>query len=157
MGATLQGESAHRIAMGAETLSLRIERISKSAAGIAKFLATHPLVSKVYYPGLVAHPQHKRASTLFKSYGGLISIELIQGIDHIQFLRNLRLVICSSHLGDNRTLAIPVADTIYHEMGAQRREAMGISDSLIRFSIGMEDVSDLIADFEQALAAMKSC
>jgi O-acetylhomoserine (thiol)-lyase len=80
-----------------------------------------------------------------------MSIELADNIDCLDFLNRLQLVISSSHLGDNRTLAIPVAQTIYWEMGPARRAEMGIADSLIRLSIGIEDIDDLIADFTQAL------
>jgi O-acetylhomoserine (thiol)-lyase len=89
---------------------------------------------------------------LFKNYGALMSIELQDDIDCFDFLNRLQLVISSSHLGDNRTLAIPVAHTIYWEMGPERRAEMGIVDSLIRLSIGIEDIDDLIGDFTQALA-----
>jgi O-acetylhomoserine (thiol)-lyase len=107
---------------------------------------------KVYYPGLEDHPQHRLASELFKNHGALISIELADGIDCFDFLNRLKLVISSSHLGDNRTLAIPVAHTIYWEMGQARRAEMGIAESLVRLSIGIEDIDDLVGDFQQALA-----
>ncbi len=151
-GATLVAESAHRLAMGAETLALRMERASANTLQLARFLAAHPKVTKVYYPGLEDHPQHRLSGELFRSYGALMSIELADGIDCFDFLNRLKLVISSSHLGDNRTLAIPVAHTIYWEMGAARRAEMGIADSLIRLSIGIEDADDLIGDFRQALA-----
>ena len=80
-----------------------------------------------------------------------MSIELTDGIDCFDFLNRLKLVISSSHLGDNRTLAIPIAHTIYWEMGPARRAEMGIADSLIRLSIGIEDIDDLMDDFRQAL------
>ena len=151
IGATLAAEPAHRIATGAETLALRMECSSGNALALARFLAAHPKVTKVYYPGLADHPQHKLASELFKCYGALMSIELAEGIDCFDFLNRLELVISSSHLGDNRTLAIPIAQTIYWEMGAARRAEMGIAESLIRLSIGIEDEVDLIGDFRQAL------
>ncbi len=152
VGATLAAEAAHRLAMGAETLALRMERASANCLQLARFLAQHPKVTKVYYPGLEDHPQHKLAGELFRTYGALMSIELADNIDCLDFLNRLQLVISSSHLGDNRTLAIPVAQTIYWEMGPERRAEMGIADSLIRLSIGIEDIDDLIADFTQALA-----
>ncbi|HVK55215.1 MAG TPA: cystathionine gamma-synthase family protein [Burkholderiales bacterium] len=152
LGSTLSAEHAHRLAIGAETLALRMERSSDNALQLARFLASHPKVAKVYYPGLEDHPQHQLARELFKTSGALMSIELKDGIDCFDFLDRLRLVISSSHLGDNRTLAIPVAHTIYWEMGAERRAEMGIADSLIRLSIGIEDFTDLRGDFEQALA-----
>jgi O-acetylhomoserine (thiol)-lyase len=153
VGSTLAAEAAHRIAVGAETLSLRMERSSDNALRLARFLTGHPKVTRVYYPGLPDHPQHRLAGELFKTYGALMSMELAQGIDCFDFLNRLKLVISSSHLGDNRTLAIPIAHTIYWEMGPQRRAEMGIADSLIRLSIGIEDFDDLAEDFRQALEA----
>ncbi|MDH3315541.1 MAG: cystathionine gamma-synthase family protein [Betaproteobacteria bacterium] len=151
VGGTLAAEPAHRLAQGAETLALRMDRCCANALALARFLAGHPKVTRVYYPGLEDHPQHRLASELFKAYGGLMSFELADGIDCFDFLNGLKLVISSSHLGDNRTLAIPIAHTIYWEMGPARRAEMGISESLIRVSVGIEDVDDLIGDFGQAL------
>ena len=151
-GGTLAAEAAHRLAIGAETLALRLDRSSSNALQLANVLASHPRIAKVHYPGLEAHPQHRLAGELFKSYGALLSIELADGMDCFDFLNRLKLVISSSHLGDNRTLAIPIAHTISWEMGPERRAEMGIVDSLIRLSIGIEDVDDLIGDFQQALA-----
>ncbi|MGH8647809.1 MAG: cystathionine gamma-synthase family protein [Burkholderiales bacterium] len=151
VGSTLAAEPAHRLATGAETLALRMDRSSDNALQLARFLARHPKVTRVYYPGLDDHPQHRLATELFKSYGALMSIELANGMDCFDFLNRLKLVISSSHLGDNRTLAIPIAHTIYWEMGPERRAEMGIADSLIRLSIGIEDLEDLIGDFKQAL------
>jgi O-acetylhomoserine (thiol)-lyase len=153
VGSTLAAEPAHRIATGAETLALRMDRACDNALQLARFLAKHPKVTKVYYPGLEDHPQHRLAKELFKAHGALMSFELADGIDCFDFLNRLKLVISSSHLGDNRTLAIPIAHTIYWEMGAERRAEMGIADSLIRLSIGIEDLDDLIGDFQQALAS----
>lgn len=152
VGATLSAEAAHRLAQGAETLALRMERAAGNSLQLARLLAKHPKVTKVYYPGLEDHPQHQLAGELFRNYGALMSIELADDIDCLDFLNRLQLVISSSHLGDNRTLAIPVAQTIYWEMGPARRAEMGIADTLIRLSIGIEDIEDLIADFTQALA-----
>jgi O-acetylhomoserine (thiol)-lyase len=153
VGATLAAEPAHRLATGAETLALRMEKACGNALALARFLAAHAKVTKVYYPGLEDHPQHKLAGELFRGHGALMSFELAAGIDCFDFLNRLQLVISSSHLGDNRTLAIPIAQTIYWEMGAARRAQMGIAESLIRLSIGIEDTEDLIGDFGQALDA----
>lgn len=154
VGSTLAAEGAHRLAIGAETLALRMEKASGNALRLAQFLAGHPKIKKVYYPGLEGHPQHRIARELFKAYGALMSVELADGIDCFDFLNRLKLVISSSHLGDNRTLAIPVAHTIYWEMGPERRAEMGIVDSLVRLSIGIEDIDDLVGDFQQALEAL---
>jgi O-acetylhomoserine (thiol)-lyase len=153
MGGTLRAEDAHRIAIGAETLQLRVERTSANALALAQWLEAQPEVARVYYPGLPSHAQHERAAALFSAFGPLLAFELRTGIGHFDFLDALQLVVLSSHLADNRTLAIPVADTIFFEMGAQGRAAMGIADSLIRVSVGIEDVEDLRADFAQALRA----
>jgi O-acetylhomoserine (thiol)-lyase len=151
-GGTLSPEQAHHIAAGAETLALRMERTCANAQAVAEFLAWHPKVRAVHYPGLPAHPQHARAKALFRGFSGLFSFELVDGVDCFDVLNRLAIVISSSNLGDNRTLAIPVAHTIYWEMGPERRAEMGIADSLIRVSIGIEDTADLVADFAQALA-----
>jgi O-acetylhomoserine (thiol)-lyase len=152
-GGTLAAGDAHPIAVGAETLVLRMERTCANAQALAMFLASHPRVRKVYYPGLASHPQHALARSLFSGFGGLFAFELADGIDCFDFLNRLGIVISSSNLGDNRTLAIPVAHTIFWEMGAERRAAMGIAEALIRISVGIEDLDDLIADFTQALEA----
>lgn len=151
-GAALGPEAAHHIAVGAETLALRLERQCRNTHTLTEFLEAHPSVAKVYYPGLAAHPQHERAMRLFRHPGALFSFELDPAIDLFDFLNRLDVVIKSSNLGDNRTLAIPVAHTIYYEMGPERRASMGIDDSLVRISTGIEDSDDLIADFDQALA-----
>jgi len=151
-GGTLAAEQAHHISVGAETLALRMERICANAQALAEWLAQQPKVRKVYYPGLPSHPQHALAGRLFRHYGGLLSFELADGQDPFEVLNRFRIVVLSSNLGDNRTLAIPVAHTIFYEMGPERRAAMGIADSLIRISVGIEDRDDLIADFAQALA-----
>ena len=152
LGATLGPEAAHHIALGAETLALRVDRQSANARAIAACLDAHPRIERVYHPSLPAHPEHDRAARLFRDFGALLSFELDPGIDIFEFMNALDVVVSSSNLGDNRTLAIPVAHTIYFEMGAQRRASMGIAESLIRVSVGIEDEADLIGDFEAALA-----
>ena len=150
-GASLGPEAAHHLGVGAETLALRMERQCANTRTLAAYLHAHAKVRRVYYPGLPEHPEHGRAKALFRHPGALFSFELEDGVDAFAFLNRLRVVVKSSNLGDNRTLAIPVAETIYYEMGAERRASMGIADSLIRISTGIEDVEDLIADFAQAL------
>jgi len=153
VGATLGADAAHRIATGAETLALRMDRACDNALRLARWLAAQPGVKRVNHPGLETHPQHANARRWFKAAGALLSFELDASRDCLAFLDALQLVIKSSHLGDNRTLAIPVAHTIFWEMGLARRQAMGIAESLIRVSVGIEDHEDLLADFEQAMSA----
>ena len=150
-GASLGPEAAHHISVGSDTLALRMDKICDNALELAQYLQNHKNVSKVYYPGLADHPEHNLSSSLFRHHGGIFSIELVDGIDCFDFINRLDLVVCSSNLGDTRSLAIPVAHSIYYEMGPERRASMGIADSLVRFSIGIEDADDLLADFEQAL------
>ena len=150
-GAALGPEAAHHLATGAETLALRLERQCANARALTERLVAHDRVAKVYYPGLPDHPQHALARELFRHPGALFGFELADGVDLFAFLNRLQVVVKSSNLGDNRTLAIPVAHTIYHEMGPERRASMGIADSLIRISVGIEDADDLVEDFEQAL------
>ncbi|MBS02650.1 MAG: hypothetical protein CMQ24_08090 [Gammaproteobacteria bacterium] len=150
-GATLGPEAAHHLSIGSDTLGLRMDRICANALALAKWLDADPRVQRVYYPGLPGHPEHALASRLFGGFGGILSIDLPPPLDCFDFLNRLELVICTSNLGDTRSLAIPVAHSIYFEMGPERRAEMGIDDSLVRFSIGIEDEADLIADFDQAL------
>ena len=153
LGASLGPEAAHHVAMGAETLALRVQRQSENAMAMCEFLHAHPKIKKVYYPGLAEHPQHARAGELFRAFGGLFSFELQSDVDLWEFLNRLQVIVKSSNLGDNRTLAIPVAHTIYFEMGPERRASMGIDESLIRISSGIEDSEDLLADLHQGLCS----
>ncbi|WP_426163387.1 cystathionine gamma-synthase family protein [Pseudoduganella sp. S-14] len=150
-GASLAPEAAHHIAVGAETLALRMDRTSANARALAEMLEADERVAAVYYPGLKSHPQHGIAAELFKDFGSLLSFELKEGIDCFDYLNKLKLAIPTSNLGDTRTLVIPVSHTIFYEMGPERRASMGIAESLIRVSVGIEDTADLIADFKNAL------
>ncbi|KAJ1383921.1 Cys/Met metabolism PLP-dependent enzyme-domain-containing protein, partial [Ochromonadaceae sp. CCMP2298] len=152
MGATLSPESAHAISIGLETLVLRTDKVCENALRLASYLHNHDKVSAVYYPGLADHPQHFLAREYFDGYGGILSLDLVEDIDPIKFLNALKLVICATHLGDTRTLALPVASTIYFESSAKERQQMGVNDNMIRMSIGIEDIDDIVADFEQAFA-----
>jgi O-acetylhomoserine (thiol)-lyase len=150
-GASLGPEAAHHIAVGSETMALRVERQCANALALAQMLEADERVAAVYYPGLPSHPQHAIAGELFHAYGSLLSFELQEGIDCFDYLNRLQLAIPASNLGDTRTLVIPVAHTIFYEMGPERRAAMGIAESLIRVSLGIEDTADIVGDFRQAL------
>lgn len=152
MGASLGPEAAHHLAVGSETLSLRMNKACSNAKILAEYCEQNNKVNRVYYPGLESHPQHERAKELFADFGALFSIDLAENVDCFEILNKMESVVSSSNLGDTRSLAIPVAHTIYFEMGAQRRASMGIDDSMLRFSIGIEDIDDLLQDFQQALA-----
>ncbi|MDB5762626.1 MAG: putative O-acetylhomoserine aminocarboxypropyltransferase [Herminiimonas sp.] len=150
-GASLGPEAAHHLAVGSETMALRLERECANALALARMLEADDRVAAVHYPGLTSHPQHAIATDLFDAYGGLFSFELKDGIDCFDYLNRLKLGVPASNLGDTRTLVIPVAHTIFYEMGPERRAGMGIAESLIRVSVGIEDTADLLKDFSQAL------
>lgn len=150
-GGAPDADAAHRLAIGAETLALRLCRAANNALQLARALESHAAVARVHYPGLPSHAQHARAQALFRHPGALLAFELREGLDVFATLNRLRLGVLSSNLGDNRTLVIPVAHTIFYELGAERRAAMGIADSLVRVSVGIEDPEDLLADFDAAL------
>ncbi len=150
-GGTLSPEAAHSLSVGSETLALRMDRSCANAMNLANYFEEHPKIKKVFYPGLAHHPQHDLAKKLFLNTGSLLSIELDESIDCFAFLNKLQLVVKSSNLGDTRTLAIPVAHTIFNELGPEKRAEMGISDNMIRLSIGIEDIDDLLGDFGNAL------
>ncbi|MEM1437074.1 MAG: cystathionine gamma-synthase family protein [Pseudomonadota bacterium] len=152
-GAALGPEAAHHLGIGAETLALRMARQCDTAQRLTTVLAEHPKVARVYYPGRPDHPQHERAKTLFRSFGALFSFELAPEQDIWRFMAALNVIVKSSNLGDNRTLIIPVAHTIFHEVGPERRAAMGIADSLMRVSVGIEEPEDLERDLIAALDA----
>lgn len=153
MGATLAAEPAHRISLGAETLALRLARACSNANALATMLEGHPDIDSVAYPGLGTHPQHERASRLFNGfYGTLLSFAPASHVDCFELLNHLKVAVLATHVGDTRTLCLPAAHTIYHEMGPEMRARMGIADNLIRVSVGIEDEADLLDDFANALS-----
>ncbi|GHA67441.1 hypothetical protein GCM10009007_05090 [Formosimonas limnophila] len=155
IGGALSADSAQQIALGLETFFLRVERASANALKLAQWLAQHPAVEHVDYPGLPNHPQHLRAQQMFgaNGFGTLLSFTVKNDAKHpFEVLDSLKFVMMSTGLGDNRTMTLPVAQTIYAEMSAERRAEWGIEDGLIRVAVGIEQIDDLIADWEQALA-----
>jgi O-acetylhomoserine (thiol)-lyase len=152
MGATLSPEQAHRISLGAETLALRVAQTSATALSLARFLQSHPSIAAVHYPMLESHPQHALAVRHFKAGSWLMAFELREGLDMQATLNRLQLPIKATGLGDNRSLIIPVAPTIFWEAGPAVRAQMGIADGLVRVSVGLEDADELIADFDRALS-----
>lgn len=152
LGGTLSSEQAHAISVGAETLALRVKQTSATALTLAQWLEAHPKISAVHYPGLPSHPHHARAAQLFDAASWLLGFELRDPATLNEVLNRLQLPVKATGLGDTRSLIIPVAPTIFWEAGAERRAKMGIADGLVRLSVGLEDPTDLINDFSQALA-----
>lgn len=152
-GASLDPMSAYLLLRGMKTLSLRIERQNASALEIARWLERHPRVSQVNYPGLTSHPQHGIAADQMRGFGGMLSFALKGGFDEVKrALPKLHLMHRAANLGAVETVGGPPATTSHVECSAEERAAMGIPEGLIRYSVGIEAVEDLIADLAQALA-----
>jgi len=126
---------------------------NQSALAIARFLQSHPSVEMVNYPGLDTHPGHARASELFEGFGGMMSFEIRGGLEAAeQFIERVTLPICAPSLGGVEALITRPAATSHAGMAPEDRKALGISDSLIRLSVGLESTEEMIADFDQALS-----
>ncbi len=152
-GASLDAMSAYLLLRGMKTLSLRVERQNASALEIARWLERHPRVSQVNYPGLASHPQHDIAANQMRGFGGMLSFALKGGFDEVtRVLPKLHLMHRAANLGAVETGGGPPATTSHVECSAEERAAMGIPEGLIRYSVGIEAVEDLIADLAQALA-----
>lgn len=154
-GATLHPMSAYLLLRGLKTLQLRVERQNKSALEIAKWLKNHPKVEDVFYPGLETHQHHDIASKQMNGFGGMMSFSLKGGFEKVKdFLPRLKLVHLAASLGAVGTLAGPPKVTSHVEMSEKERADLGIPESLIRYSVGIEDIEDLIEDLKQALDAI---
>ena len=153
-GATLHPEAAYLLLRGMKTLQLRIERQNASALRIARWLHDHPLVRSVFYAGLESHPGHEVATRQMPGgYGGMLSFELTGDFSAVAaFLPHLRYAHRAANLGAVETVVAPPRTGSHVELTADERAALGIPEGLVRYSTGIEDPDDLIADLEQALA-----
>lgn len=153
LGGSLDPHACFLLHRGLKTLSVRMRYQNESALKIARFLMAHPEVSKVYYPGLPEHSGHERARAYFDGFGGMLSFELKGGLDAAnRLLEKVTLPVSAPSLGGVESLITRPAATSHAGVSPKDRAAMGISDSLIRFSVGLEASEDLMADFEQALS-----
>jgi cystathionine gamma-synthase len=151
-GATLHPMAAYLMIRGLKTLALRIERQNENAMQIARFLKAHPKVVDVFYPGLETHEHHEIAKKQMRGFGGMMSFFLNGDFDSVRkFLPRLKYAHIAANLGPVETVAGPPRTTSHVEVSEAQRTAMGIPESLIRYSVGIEDVDDLIADLEDAL------
>lgn len=151
-GAILSPFDSYLVMRGIKTLAIRIERHNNNAYKIAKYLANHPKVKKVYYPGLRTHPQHELAKKQMNGFGGMLSFELKGGIQKsISFLENLQIFAVAESLGGVESLAEHPAIMTHASILKEEREKIGITDALVRLSVGIEDVEDLLEDLAQAL------
>jgi len=137
---------------GIKTLALRMERHCSNAQALAEFLNVHPNVSHVNYNGLPSHADHELAKSQMKGFGGMLSFEVKAGMEAaIQFMNNLKFCSLAPTLGDVDTLILHPATSSHLNVDRALREANGISDGLVRVSVGIEDIDDIIYDLEQAL------
>jgi cystathionine gamma-synthase len=138
-----------------KTLELRIERQNASAQKIAEWLSQHPKVNQVFYPGLATHPGHAIAKKQMRGFGGIMSFSLNGDYDQVKkLLTSLKLVHLAASLGSVSTLAGPPRTTSHVELTEAQRKMLGIPESLIRYSVGIENVDDLLQDLEQGLAGL---
>ena len=151
-GATLHPMAAYLLIRGMKTLELRVERQGRSAQRIAEYLVAHSKVEAVNYPGLASHPQHDIARRQMRGFGGMLSFSLGEDLDIVRkFLPRLQLAHAAANLGSVETIVGPPATTSHVEVPADERARLGIPEGLIRYSTGIEDVDDLLADLDAAL------
>jgi cystathionine gamma-synthase len=152
LGDVSDPHTAYLLIRGLKTLELRVKRQNETADKIAHFLAKHPAVRRVYYPGLVSHPEYEVAIKQMDGFGGVVSFELETDLAGAgRFIDQLKIPYIGPSLGGVETLVEQVALVSYYELSTEERAAIGISDSLIRLAVGIESADDLLADLAQAL------
>jgi cystathionine gamma-synthase len=152
LGDVLDPHPAYLLLRGLKTLELRVLRQNETADKIAHFLAKHPAVRRVYYPGLVSHPDYEVAIEQMSGFGGVVSFELETDLAGAgRFIDQLRLPYIGPSLGGVESLVEQVALISYYELSSEERAEIGISDSLVRLAVGIESADDLLADLAQAL------
>ncbi len=157
LGTILQPLEAYLALRGLKTLHIRVERMSRSAKEIAEWLETHPAVARVYYPCLETHPDYEDAKKLLPSglCGAVVSFELRRGREAVtKFLKKLRLVLPSPSLGGTETVVAYPYESSHRDLPEEEKRALGITPSLLRLSVGLEDPEDIIEDLAQALEGL---
>ena len=155
-GPSMSPFNAWILSKSLETLAVRMERHCQNALELAMYLASHAEVLKVKYPFLKSHPQYNLAKKQMRHGGGVVTFEIKGGIDRgRKFLNSLKMISHSANLGDTRTIATHPASTTHSKLTNEEREAVGITPGLIRISVGLEDLKDVIADLEQAMTGSK--
>ena len=149
-GGSLNAMTLYLLERSLKTIHLRVERINDNAMELAHFLETHPAVKQVNYPGLPGHPGHEIAARQMRGFGGMLSFE-VDGQDGIAFQKRLGLIKPSMSLGGLESICSSPAFTSHRHLGPEGRKNEGISEELIRLSVGIEDVEDLKSDLDQAL------
>jgi methionine-gamma-lyase len=155
IGSPIGPQEAYLLQRGVKTLTLRMDAHIENARKVADFLAAHPKVAKVYYPGHASHPGHQAVADTAAGFGGMVAVDIEGGFAKAAvFLNNLQLFAQAVSLGDVESLACHPASTTHAAMTAEDRQRAGVSENLVRLSIGVEDADDLIADLAQALAKL---
>ena len=155
-GGSLSDYTVWLLERSMKTMGIRVRAQNENAQRMAEFLDGHEDIGAVYYPGLPNHPGHKIAKSQMKGFGGMLSFELQEGLDASQFQKSLQLIKPSMSLAGVESTVLSPSQTSHALLGAEERERQGIKDGLIRFSVGIEEPEDLIADIEQALKQVKN-
>lgn len=152
VGAILSPFDSFSVLRGIKTLSLRMQKHEQNALAVVEFLSNHKKVKKVFYPGLASHPGHDIAKRQMSGYGGMLSFEIVGDLrQSVKFLESLHIVAIAESLGVVESLIEHPASMTHASIPKEEREKIGLTDTLIRLSVGIEDVEDLIADLTQAL------
>lgn len=151
-GGMLDAHTCYQVERGLKTLALRVKQQNENAQRLAQFLEEHPAVERVHYPGLPSHPDHVIAARQMRGFGGVLSFELRKPTQADSLLTAFKLAAPALSLGGVETLVCVPSRTSHRNLTPEERARAGISDGLVRVSVGIEDVADLVADFEQALA-----
>ncbi|MFN2303666.1 MAG: trans-sulfuration enzyme family protein, partial [Anaerolineales bacterium] len=155
LGAVSDPQSAYLLQRGLKTLALRVQRQNTTAQAVAEFLEGHPAIRRVWYPGLASHPDHEVARQQMQQFGGVVSFEIEGDLETTsRFIDAVTIPIIAPSLGGVESLIEQPALMSYYDHSPEEREAVGIKDNLIRFSIGVEDAEDIIADLTQALSGL---
>lgn len=154
IGAVLSPQDSYMVQRSIKTLALRVQRHNENAMALAEFLNNHPKVAKVYFPGLPGTPDHEIAKKQMRGFGGMMSIELQPGLDVKKFVENLDVFLLAESLGGVESLIEVPAVMTHASIPREIRIANGIKDELVRISVGIEDIDDLIADMSKGLDAL---
>jgi len=154
-GPAMSPFNAWLLSKSLETLAIRMDRHCSNALALAAFLETQPTINKVFYPFLASHPQYELAKQQMRQGGGIVTFEVKGGIEKaIQFIDGIRLLSLSSNLGDSRSIVTHPANTTHSKLQESERQAVGITPGLIRISVGLEHIDDIIEDVKQALEGL---
>jgi len=156
LGGSLSDYTVWLLERSIKTMGIRVKAQNENAQRMADYLDAHENINRVYYPGLKNHPGHDIAKSQMSGFGGMMSFELKEGLDADKFQKSLQLIKASMSLAGVESTVLSPAQTSHSLLGAEERQNRGISDGLIRFSVGIEEAEDLIADIEQALTKIKS-